>query len=145
MDLTKLTKQQLFVKCKELGMTKYLSKNKTELISLLNKNEEEKEEEQISINIELPITCDEPLHIQISENITSQSVDESNFTIAETFVGCGGSHFGFKKSGFKTVFINDIWDDAIKSLVQNDHDLGENTVICDDIQNLNEKYLNVCV
>ena len=26
------------------------------------------------------------------------------YTIAETFVGVGGSHLGFKKAGFKTVY-----------------------------------------
>jgi DNA (cytosine-5)-methyltransferase 1 len=29
------------------------------------------------------------------------------YTIAETFVGAGGSHLGFKKAGFKTVYAND--------------------------------------
>ena len=43
------------------------------------------------------------------------------FTIAETFVGCGGSHFGFKKAGFETTFVNDIWSDAITTLKQNDN------------------------
>jgi site-specific DNA-methyltransferase (adenine-specific) len=34
-DLTKLTKPELLAKCKECGMTKYKTKNKTELINLL--------------------------------------------------------------------------------------------------------------
>ncbi len=42
-------------------------------------------------------------------------------TIAETFVGCGGSHFGFKKAGFDAIFVNDIWDDALKTLKLNDN------------------------
>jgi DNA adenine methylase len=39
MDLSKLSKKELFNKCEELGITKYKSKNKTELILLIeNKN-----------------------------------------------------------------------------------------------------------
>ena len=64
------------------------------------------------------------------------------FKVAETFVGCGGSHFGFKKSGFKSVFVNDIWEDAINTLKQNDNDLKPNEVICDDIYNINLETLN---
>ena len=35
MDYTKLSKEKLLKKCQELGLTKYKSKNKTELISLI--------------------------------------------------------------------------------------------------------------
>ena len=34
--LTKLSKSELFVKCEELGITKYKSKNKQQLIELIN-------------------------------------------------------------------------------------------------------------
>jgi DNA adenine methylase len=36
MDLTKLSKPELLAKCEELGITKYKSKNKSELIDLIN-------------------------------------------------------------------------------------------------------------
>jgi DNA (cytosine-5)-methyltransferase 1 len=74
----------------------------------------------------------------------SKKEDDNNpiFTVAETFVGCGGSHFGFKKSGYKSIFINDIWDDAIKTLTQNDPDLKPNEVICEDIYKINTDLLN---
>ena len=38
MDISKLSKAELLVKCEELGITKCKSKNKTELIALINKN-----------------------------------------------------------------------------------------------------------
>ena len=38
MDLTKLSKTELLVKCEELGITKCKSKNKSELIQLINSN-----------------------------------------------------------------------------------------------------------
>ena len=36
MDLTKLSKTELLAKCEELGITKCKSKNKSELIDLIN-------------------------------------------------------------------------------------------------------------
>ena len=36
MELTKLLRQELLVKCEELGITKYASKNKSQLIELIN-------------------------------------------------------------------------------------------------------------
>lgn len=76
-------------------------------------------------------------------NMAEESKIEKNkaYTIAETFVGCGGAHFGFKKANFNSVFVNDIWDDAIKTLKMNDSDIEENKIICDTIYNLNDEYL----
>ena len=42
MDLTKLSKQELLVKCQENGIKKYKSKNKEELIALLENKPVEK-------------------------------------------------------------------------------------------------------
>ena len=51
MDLTKLLKTQLLEKCKELGITKFKSKNKQELIELINtKSQEKKVELKINNN-----------------------------------------------------------------------------------------------
>ena len=36
MELTKLLRQELLVKCEDLGITKYTSKNKSQLIELIN-------------------------------------------------------------------------------------------------------------
>ena len=61
MDLTKLSKSELLLKCQEIGIIKCKSKNKTELINLINENkssqnknlvEEEKEEEKEEDNYE---------------------------------------------------------------------------------------------
>lgn len=62
-------------------------------------------------------------------------------SIIETFVGCGGSHFGFKKAGFNTLIVNDIWSDAIQTLKQNDKDLKEEQIIVEDITKLTEDKL----
>ena len=33
---------------------------------------------------------------------------KDDFTIIETFVGCGNSYIGFKNNGFKTIFVSDM-------------------------------------
>ena len=64
-------------------------------------------------------------------------VDISNeYTIIETFVGAGGSHLGFKNNNFKPIFVNDIWNDSLKTLKLNNPELSENQVICEDINEL---------
>lgn len=75
------------------------------------------------------------------KKIKRKKMSQSKFTIAETFVGCGGAHFGFKKENFHTVFVNDIWNDAITTLKNNDDKLTEHNVICDDIYNIDKKML----
>jgi len=60
------------------------------------------------------------------------------YTIFETFVGAGGSHLGFKKNGFKSVFVNDIEENCIKTLLYNNPEI-ENTAIVkvEDMTKLN--------
>ena len=41
------------------------------------------------------------------------------YTIVETFVGCGGSHLGFDREGFETIFVNDIWSKSLETLKLN--------------------------
>lgn len=85
---------------------------------------------------------DKSLNEVKNEILSNEPVlNEKVFKIAETFVGCGGSHFGFKKAGFNTVFVNDLWNDAIETLKINDKDLNENQIILDNIENIDENYL----
>ena len=44
------------------------------------------------------------------------SSSKKPFTIAETFVGCGGSHIGFDREQFETIFVNDNWTIALETL-----------------------------
>ena len=46
-------------------------------------------------------------------------MNKTELTIVETFVGAGGAHMGFMKAGFKSLFVNDIDRDTIKTLIQN--------------------------
>ena len=43
----------------------------------------------------------------------------SLLTIAETFVGAGGAHLGFKQAGFKSLWVNDVEQDMLDTLLKN--------------------------
>ena len=167
MELSKKTKSELLVLCEQYGIDKCKSKTKPELIALLNQktsqvqliveddvndsssmtNEEDIHyddviEEEANETLTIVTPCNEIIDIPIvaTKLLDSNLVASEVLTVAETFVGCGGSHFGFKKSGYKSVFVNDIWSDAIQTLKQNDPNLLENEVICDDIYKIDEDY-----
>ena len=69
------------------------------------------------------------------------NVDAHSYNVAETFVGCGGSHFGFKNAKFNSVFANDIWSDALETLKLNDKDISPNIVIHRDVSKLDKTFL----
>lgn len=74
--------------------------------------------------------------------MTANSEQTQNaFSIVETFVGCGGSHIGFERENFNTIFVNDIWDTALKTLKHNNPNLKDEQVICEDINTLCNKDL----
>ena len=89
MDLTKLTKTELLVKCEENGIKKYKSKNKEELIALLENNPVEKNKieliiEDDAVEIKNEVITQEDLEINKIYNedcvigmkkIKSESVD----------------------------------------------------------------------
>ena len=78
---------------------------------------------------------------QLKKKIKIKRHKKQQFTIVETFVGCGGSHIGFEKSGFETVFVNDIWRTALDTLQANNPQLTDNKIICQDINELCERNL----
>lgn len=71
---------------------------------------------------------------------SKQKKKQTPFTIAETFVGCGGSHLGFKKFNFEPVFLNDVWDKALDTLKYNNPD-DVDKVVLGDIRELCEQDL----
>ena len=68
-------------------------------------------------------------------------IPKKKYSIVETFVGCGGSHIGFDREGFETVFVNDIWDTSLDTLRENNSKLSDKQIICQDINNLCERNL----
>ena len=61
------------------------------------------------------------------------------YTVGETFVGAGGSHLGFKKVGFETLFVNDINKDCITTLLYNNPELKKSKVYDCSILDLDGK------
>lgn len=103
--IEEMNKVELIEKCKELGITKCSSKNKTQLIALINAA---KEHETISG------TQNEP-------NVSRK------FTFIEVCAGGGGLSAGLIKSGFVPLLLNDNNADCCKTLKHNHPDAN---VVC---------------
>lgn len=122
MDLTKLSKNELLVKCEELGITKCKSKNKTELIKLINGKSKKT---QIEFIIE-----DCLQETNINNEITNKIIDDKQhikYSFIEVCAGGGGLSSGLMKSGFIPVLLNDNNSDCCKTLKHNHPDAN---VIC---------------
>ena len=130
MEVTKLSKTELFVKCEELGISKYKSKNKKQLIELINGKTLKKIKPHIEFIIE-----EEP-----ENNI--QFINNSNtLNVIDLFCGCGGMSKGLTDAGFNIIAGIDIWDKAINSYKKNFH----HQAICEDLTKLPpEKFNNLC-
>lgn len=64
------------------------------------------------------------------------------YTVFETFVGAGGSHLGFKNNGFKSVFVNDLEQQCIDTLLYNNPEIRESAVVkVQDMTTLNPEDL----
>lgn len=111
-DIENKTVKELKQYCRDNDIKGYSNKRKTQLIDLINQNKKEIKDDKEEIK------------------------DDKELTIIETFVGCGGSHLGFKRHGFNTIFVNDIWDTALKTLKENNKELNDNQIICQDINTL---------
>jgi DNA (cytosine-5)-methyltransferase 1 len=65
---------------------------------------------------------------------------KKKYTIAETFVGSGGSHIGFKQAGFVSVYANDCVDVFLEGLVLNNPEMKKNAWIHNEkIENVSPK------
>jgi DNA (cytosine-5)-methyltransferase 1 len=118
-DLNTLSKEKLLLKCKELGIMKCKSKNKKELIELINKNKN-----QYNIN-EI-----------VLENIMN---NEIKYTFIEVCAGGGGLSSGLIKAGFTPILLNDNNNDCCKTLKKNHPTIN---VICDSMDNIDySKYI----
>ena len=111
MDISKMSKLELFEKCKKLGITKCSSKNKSQLIELINgKNKVIEEPKMILSNEEIP-----PQNTQIIE------VDRKTLNVIDLFCGCGGMSKGLTDAGLNVIAGIDIWDKAVESYNKNYH------------------------
>ena len=56
---------------------------------------------------------------QLTNKMENNKLENPKYTMVETFVGCGGAHLGFKNNGFRSLLVNDIDENMIKTLIQN--------------------------
>ena len=157
MDISKMSKIDLLQKCKELGITKCSSKNKPQLIELINSNHktnnntEEYKNVLISDDVinEVSPSLIGILRLPSMDSICSPS--PSNFVntdslkpITETlnvidlFCGCGGMSKGLTDAGLNIIAGIDIWDKAVESYNKN----FEHKAYCEDLTKLPPEKFN---
>ena len=146
MDISKMSKLELLEKCKELGITKCSSKNKSQLIELIHSKQKItdcglKSEVEIN-NIYQPqnissndIEDDEIVDCEILNKINKKedhadlNNSENTIKIVSLFAGCGGLDFGFHNNPkYKHVLVNDFDKDACDTY---EHNFGIKPICCD--------------
>jgi DNA (cytosine-5)-methyltransferase 1 len=115
MDLSKLTKTNLLSKCEELGITSYKSKNKSQLIELINN--------------------------ATNKNSENNIITQKTYSFIEVCAGGGGLSSGLIKAGFTPVLLNDNNSDCCETLKRNHPDTN---IICGSMDEIDySKYIGV--
>ena len=108
MEFTQLSKAELLIKCEELGITKYKSKTKKELIELIQ-TKTQAEETEFIIEDE-----NEDNHADPSLDVHNPlTIPNSCYTLVDLFCGTGAFSYAFHKTNkVTTVFANDMLDSS---------------------------------
>jgi len=112
MELTKLLNKELLAKCEELGITKCKSKNKGELIKLIN--QKQTSQTKSLKNIEFIIKDDEIIDNEIDhiQNIPVLN-NSQKYTLVDLFCGTGAFSYAFHQTNkVDTIFANDMLDSS---------------------------------
>lgn len=121
MNISKMSKLELLEKCKELGITKCSSKNKGELIGLINAKIQSKKKAELTMEDDEII--DDAILNEMNEkedHADSNNNSENMIKIVSLFAGCGGLDFGFHNNPkYKHVLVNDIDKDACDTYEHN--------------------------
>lgn len=141
MDLNKLTKNELLLKCNEIGILKCKSKNKTELIEIINKN--------LNHNQNLCTNNISPLRYpggktracKIIEKILVEHFEITQFdTLLSPFFGGGSFEFYFQNKYNYKLIVNDkftplynFWKQIKKDKYQLSNELKKITNVSKDI------------
>jgi len=120
LDVSKMSKLELLKKCEELEITRCSSKNKAQLIDLIN-------EKQQMLNSKL----------KTEPNLISNS---PKYTFIEVCAGGGGLSAGLIKSGFTPILLNDNNNDCCKTLK---HNHPHANIVCGSMDKINySQYVN---
>ena len=111
MDISKMSKLELLEKCKELGITKCGSKNKSQLTELINGKNKVVEEPKMILSNEKTLPQNTPI----------VEVDTKTLNVIDLFCGCGGMSKGLTDAGLNVIAGIDIWDKAVESYNKNYH------------------------
>lgn len=122
MDISNMSKLELLGKCEELGILKYKSKNKTQLVELINAKKIDSA--NIKFTAEIPGTIQtiqqsQPQNLIISTNKKPDEPIRPQYTFIEVCSGGGGLSSGLIESGFTPLLLNDNNSDCCKTLKQN--------------------------
>ena len=128
-NTSKMSKLELLEKCKELGITKCSSKNKSQLIELINSKQKLKAEAETEPKSE----TDDKM-----ENTTTTMTPTYSFI--EVCAGGGGLSAGLIKAGFTPILLNDNNSDCCKTLK---HNHPEANVVCGSMEKIDySQYVN---
>ena len=130
-----MSRLELLQKCKELGIINCSSKNKSQLIELINSKENIGRYE-LKTDIELN-------NIIQSEKIITSNVNKDNikiYSFIEVCAGGGGLSSGLIKAGFTPILLNDNNKDCCKTLKHNHPDVN---IICSSMDKIDySQYVN---
>jgi len=124
LDVSKMSKLELLKKCEELEITRCSSKNKAQLIDLINAKQ------QI-------LNCKLKTEIEPNNVICNSS---PKYTFIEVCAGGGGLSAGLIKSGFTPILLNDNNNDCCKTLK---HNHPHANIVCGSMDKINySQYVN---
>ena len=139
-ELSQLSKIKLLEKCEKLGIIKYKSKNKTELIEMIIKKNDyikseilfENDSNEIIDNKSENNEENEIIIIKTKKHKKYKKKKSFQLNAIDLFCGCGGMSKGLSDAGVNIIAGIDIWDKAINSYKQNFH----HQAICEDLTKL---------
>jgi DNA (cytosine-5)-methyltransferase 1 len=123
MDILNMSKIDLLLLCKNIGIMKCSSKNKSQLQELIRLNQE-------------------ILNTNSEENtiLHSEKTEKHKYTFIELCAGCGGLSSGLIKAGFTPLLLNDNNIDCCKTLKQNHPNIN---IICSSMDKIDyTEYIN---